>query len=321
MQRLPQNQLNAILISPCCRERVAGTDGLPLTCPTCARVFPVIGGLPVLIDFQNSIVRLAQLEATAGVSPVRRNTHRLRWVSQFLNSSDNQHVRAFDEAIPAGSRILIVGGASVGSGLTRLLDRRDLEFVAFDIYVSPQVQLIADAHAIPFATEAFDAVIVQAVLEHVLDPGQVVAEIWRVLRPGGLVYAETPFLQHVHEGAYDFTRYTHSGHRWLFRDFSEVQSGYVAGAGTVLIWSLSYIARSLFRSRWVGALVRLAFSPLRWIDILLPARARLDGASCLYFVGRKSPVAIGSGELIDYYHRNRVPTGWRSPRSSRIVRG
>jgi ubiquinone/menaquinone biosynthesis C-methylase UbiE len=30
---------------------------------------------------------------------------------------------------------------------------------------------------------------IQAVLEHVLDPPIVVAEIYRVLRPGGLVYA------------------------------------------------------------------------------------------------------------------------------------
>jgi len=57
----------------------------------------------------------------------------------------------------------------------------------------------------------FDAVWIQAVLEHVLDPVRVVAEIHRVLRPGGLVYSEIPFMQEVHEGAYDFTRFRLSG--------------------------------------------------------------------------------------------------------------
>ena len=96
-----------------------------------------------------------------------------------------------------------------------------IALVAFDIYASPQVQFVADAHHIPLEDGCFDAVIVQAVLEHVLEPGRVVAEIYRVLKPNGLVYAETPFLQHVHEGAYElFTRFTESGHRYLFSGIS-----------------------------------------------------------------------------------------------------
>src|SRR5207237_664581 len=31
-----------------------------------------------------------------------------------------------------------------------------------------------------------------------------------------LVLGDTPFMQQVHEGAYDFTRFALSGHRWLF---------------------------------------------------------------------------------------------------------
>ena len=37
----------------------------------------------------------------------------------------------------------------------------------------------------------------------------------------GIVYAETPFMQQVHEGAYDFTRYTVLGHRYLFKKFKQ----------------------------------------------------------------------------------------------------
>ena len=44
----------------------------------------------------------------------------------------------------------------------------------------------------------------------------------------GVVYAETPFLQAVHEGPWDFTRFTESGHRWLFRAFERLDSGVVA---------------------------------------------------------------------------------------------
>ena len=68
-------------------------------------------------------------------------------------------------------------------------------------------------------------------LEHVLDPAQVVAEIHRVLGKDGVVFANTPFMQQVHEGAYDFTRFTLSGHRWLFRNFDLLEAGTSAGVG------------------------------------------------------------------------------------------
>ena len=58
-----------------------------------------------------------------------------------------------------------------------------------------------------------DLVIIQAVLEHVMYPNKVVSEIYRVLKNDGLIYSETPFMQQVHEGPYDFSRFTESGHR------------------------------------------------------------------------------------------------------------
>jgi SAM-dependent methyltransferase len=81
---------------------------------------------------------------------------------------------------------------------------------------------------------SFDAVVAQAVLEHVADPARAVAEMHRVLVAGGLVYAEIPFMQQVHEGAYDFRRYTHVGLRRLFRDFDEVAAGPVCGPAMAL---------------------------------------------------------------------------------------
>lgn len=99
--------------------------------------------------------------------------------------------------------------------------------VSFDIYDSVNVQFVADAHMIPFRNDIFDLIIIQAVLEHVLDPHKVVSEITRVLKLQGIVYAETPFMQQVHEGPYDFTRFTESGHRFLFKSYNLISSGYI----------------------------------------------------------------------------------------------
>ena len=67
-----------------------------------------------------------------------------------------------------------------------------------------------------------------------------VAEIHRVMKASGYVYAETPFMQQVHEGAYDFTRFTVLGHRYLFKDFDSIIIGGNGGSGEVLSWSIKH---------------------------------------------------------------------------------
>ncbi len=53
----------------------------------------------------------------------------------------------------------------------------------------PQVDaLVSDARRLPFVDEAFDGVFCSNVLEHTPDPSGVIAEIERVLRPGGWCY-------------------------------------------------------------------------------------------------------------------------------------
>jgi SAM-dependent methyltransferase len=197
--------------------------------------------------------------------------------------------------------ILIIGGGVVGANVDELYVAEDVDLLAFDMYQSPLTQFMGDAHSIPLADESVDGVLIQAVLEHVLEPRVVVEQIHRVLRTDGIVYADTPFLQQVHDGPYDFTRFTDSGHRYLFRDFDRIDSGTVAGPGTQLMWSIDYFFRALFRSRTAGLVARLLFSWLWRFDALLSPRFAIDGASSVYFLGRKSASRVSMREIIDYY--------------------
>ena len=104
--------------------------------------------------------------------------------------------------------VLVVGGGAIGEGVDALYADPRVCMVGTDAYVSANTRLVADGHALPFRDGVFDAVLIQAVLEHVLEPQRVADEIHRVLGPEGLVYAEAPVMQQVHEAAYDFTRFT-----------------------------------------------------------------------------------------------------------------
>jgi SAM-dependent methyltransferase len=133
--------------------------------------------------------------------------------------------------------VLVVGGGVVGAGLKELLARPAIQFIETDVYFGPRTALICDGHDLPFVDQSIDGIIIQAVLGCVMDPNRCVAEMSRVLRPRGVVYAEAPFCQQVVEPASDFTRFTHAGLRHLFRGFDEIASGASGGPATALAWS------------------------------------------------------------------------------------
>ena len=288
------------------RPRSGGWLCAGASCRYAEEPFPVVAGVPALVDFERSVLDADRLRSVAGASEVRRSGFAgpLRRLLHPANTTAPRNVSRMVELLRADSgtpRILVVGGGTVGDGLEELYADPAVDLVAFDVYASPVTQFVADGHAIPLADGSVDGVIVQAVLEHVLEPTVVATEIERVLRPGGIVYADTPFLQQVHEGAYDFTRFTDSGHRFLFRRFERIDSGTVAGAGTALRWSVDYFVRALTRSVPLGRIVSLCFFWLSWTDRLLDRKHSVDGASSVFFLGRKAEAPITGADIIDYY--------------------
>jgi SAM-dependent methyltransferase len=272
--------------------------------------FPVVSGVPALVDFEHSVLDADRLRAVEGAPELHRSRYH-RALSR-LRHPPNTTARANvarmlqllrGDGAMAGQRprILVIGGGTVGAGLEELYADTTVDLISFDIYVSSAVQFIADGHAIPLADGSVDGVVIQAVLEHVLEPTVVAKEIHRVLRSAGIVYADTPFLQQVHEGPYDFTRFTDSGHRYLFRSFERIDSGSVAGAGTVLRWSIDHFVRALTRSALLGRIMALCFFWLSYADRILDSEHSVDGASSVFFLGRKTAVPITEAEIIDYY--------------------
>jgi glycosyltransferase involved in cell wall biosynthesis/SAM-dependent methyltransferase len=271
--------------------------------------YAMVDDLPVLVDFENSVLDERQMLTSAGASPIWRSSYRgLARLAKRLVSPPNprttHNLQRFVALLKQATKrplVVVVGGGTISRDARPLYDDPAIRLISFDIYGSSNVQFLADAHRIPLPAASCDGLVIQAVLEHVLQPDQVVAEIFRVLKLQGLIYAETAFMQHVHEGAYDFMRFTDSGHRYLFRWFELIDSGATAGSGTQLLWALDYFARGLFRSQAAGKLTKLLFFWLRYLDRLEPEAFALDSASGTYFLGRKSDQEIGPREAIAYY--------------------
>jgi SAM-dependent methyltransferase len=273
-------------------------EGAVLRTEDGAREYPIVDGVPVLIAAERSTFGVpARAEPRRGLA--RRLAAKLP--RDTKNVGTEALVARLRELLPERPRVLVVGGGTLGAGMAELLDDPTVDATETDVWLGPRTQLVCDGHDLPFADATFDAVVCQAVLEHVLDPPRVVAEIHRVLRPDGLVYAEIPFMQQVHEGAHDLTRYTYVGQRRLFRDFDEIAAGAVCGPAMALAWSLRYFAVAVFGRR-AAQLVPLLTFWLPHLDRWLVAKpAALDAASSIGFLGRRRETPLGDAEVIAAY--------------------
>jgi ubiquinone/menaquinone biosynthesis C-methylase UbiE len=78
------------------------------------------------------------------------------------------------------------------------------------------LDVIADLHRIPIASNSMDAVLCTQVLEHVADPDVMVKELHRVLRPGGVLYLTAPQGWFEHQPPHDYFRFTSFALRKIF---------------------------------------------------------------------------------------------------------
>ena len=303
-----------MLRCPICKEELQLIEGY-FTCKNtlCNAVFPIVQGIPVLIDDDASVFTINDFVHQRTTTFPAKNIFE-RAIIRFFptinrNIKGSENYKKLAKLLLTSSsqpKVLVLGGSILGEGMAAVITQTNIECVDSDVSFGPRTKLVCDAHSIPFADNSFDAVIVQAVLEHVVDPQQCVEEIHRVLNKDGLVYAETPFMQQVHSGRYDFTRFTHLGHRRLFRKFEEIDSGAVCGPAMALAWSYRYFLLSFstsnFLRKFIGLFARITSFYLTYFDyFLINKPGALDAASGYYFIGKKSNQILSDKSLIKLY--------------------
>ena len=164
--------------------------------------------------------------------------------------------------------------------------------INFDLDLLPGVDVVGNGENLPFLGEQFDLVVSQAVLEHVKRPRRIVNEIYRVLKHGGYVYVESPFLQEYHGFPLDFQRYTITGLENLLSRFKKIESGVCAGPsatfGRIFREYLASFSDNLYVHQILKILAGWLIFPLRYLDLYLNKKKYAHViAMGFYYIGQK----------------------------------
>jgi Methylase involved in ubiquinone/menaquinone biosynthesis len=144
--------------------------------------------------------------------------------------------------------------------------------------------LLTPGAPLPFAETSFDAIICTQVLEHVEDLGQVLAELARVLRPGGQLIVSVPCIFQVHGAPHDYRRFTEFGIAAALRGYNLEQTSRHGGAGSAMaILGLNWIECSLSRGL-LGRCCKALALPL-WVPFCLCVNLLALGVDALDATG------------------------------------
>ena len=145
---------------------------------------------------------------------------------------------------------------------------------------------ICRLETLPFDGDRFDAAICTQVLEHVPEPQIVLNELFRVLKPGGILLLTAPLGFGEHQQPYDYFRYTRFGLTHLLEKIGfaikqlEPRGGYFQYLPVMLMWFYLYLFPE---SRRI------------WLKILL---SPVQGLAAFFFLFALPPV-LASMDTLD----------------------
>ena len=189
---------------PNCKHHPLENEGSRLHCHSCGALYPIQQSVPLLFprEAPSVLVNRRKITLSEVMEVYDRAYNHAGLMGTELDEGYDRHTKKvlLDFAQPLDGKRVLDLGAGVGRlweyvtgevkgyaiepsivGATKVVERKK------GLTVSASV-----GEAIPFMEDFFDAVIAADTVEHTFSPQQTIGEIWRVLKPKGILAASFP---------------------------------------------------------------------------------------------------------------------------------
>jgi len=132
------------------------------------------------------------------------------------------------------------------------------------------VDIFANAHQLPFKKDSFDTVLCLEILEHVKQPLDVLKEIYRVLKPGGILVLSAPQNYWLHNDPKDFYRFTQQGLIELVEGQAGFTIRYVHSLGGTREFLIDFVCKYILMKLNTGMLGKIIPATLKKCIVTFP---------------------------------------------------
>jgi len=296
MDKANKKIFNAMCCPTCMSINVQILDQ-GVVCMNCGVVYPMINQQPLMLVEDSLIRKWYTSDKNEKTTPLHKflNKVALFRPEDRLWSFD---ARAAIENLlckkkPDQAENLVV---CIGSGYENVFRKKFSKYKEVCHVGLPHigtVDIIGDAMQLPLQDASVDTMFSSGVFEHINNPELAMKEALRVLKPGGMIYADIPFIRGYHAEPVDYQRYTYSGIETVFarNGFNLVEKGVCDGPFTAAVLGALDILK-IIPTREGSGFFRWAFSwilhPLKYIDVFLWRTKGAKYFACnFYYVGVK----------------------------------
>lgn len=140
-----------------------------------------------------------------------------------MRKSIKQFVKICAETLPISDPIYEFGSLQV-PGQEGFADLRplfpDKEYIGADMREGTGVDIILNLHRVSLHAESAGTVLILDTLEHVEFPRKAIEEIYRILKPNGILIMSSVMNFPIHDHPYDYWRFTPEGFKSLLKPFA-----------------------------------------------------------------------------------------------------
>jgi len=150
----------------------------------------------------------------------------INWSKKYSRKGIHSYLETKLSLISSGMKSLNVGaGGSIQKIIINFFAHNNISVntISIDIDLKRNPNIIGDVCTLPFIDNCFDVISLMEVLEHIHNPQKALNEIYRVLKPEGLLIFSVPFIFPLHDRPDDYFRFTKYGLTHLLSKYYQVE--------------------------------------------------------------------------------------------------